>query len=157
MCNAAQSATQRSRSSHQTEFTTTELHRTSYKTALSIHSAPWSFIRTVNLYCFKQSNFVGGGTADIDTLVSCDNCLKGFCQDASNCASVSSNVSSERTGCMCSHFCVRNLFTSQYIVHFKLSETPRHQILHLLQQLLYDFFLILVSNIKPCHTTYSYS
>lgn len=121
---------------------------------LTIQQACWSFRRNVNLYCFKQSNFVDAGTADIYMLVSWDNYLKGFGQDASNHASVSSNVSSERTGWMCSHFCVRHLFTSQHIVHFKLSETLRHQLLYLLQQLLYDFFLILVSTIKPCHTTY---
>jgi len=85
-------------------------------------------------------------------LVSWDNYFKGFLQDVANCASLSPNVSSDRTQ-MCSHFCIfRNLFTSQYTGSFQMKWNTYH--LYFLQPFSCDFFLILVSTIKPYHTPY---
>lgn len=84
------------------------------QTALSQYSQPIKSPRTVNLFCFKQSSFIGDIKVYTDTLVSWDNYFKGFCRDVANRAPLSPNVSSDRTQ-MYSHFCVfRNLFTSQY-------------------------------------------
>jgi hypothetical protein len=107
----------------------------------------------VNLFCFKQSSFIGDITAESDTPVSWDNYFKGFRWDVSNNASLSSNASSDRTR-MCCHLCVfRNLFTSQYTGSLQMNWNT-HQLLYFLQPFLCDFFLILVSIIKPYHTPY---
>jgi hypothetical protein len=40
------------------------------------------------------------------------------------------------------------LFTICYTIHFKGTETPRDQLLHLLWQYIYDFFLFQVSTVR---------
>lgn len=51
------------------------------------------------------------------------------------------------------HFVFRNLFTSQYIGSLQMNWYTQ-QLLYFLQPFLCDFFLTLISTIKPYHTPY---